>query len=322
MNIVFFGSSQFAVPALKAILSTRNNLSCIVTQPDRPKGRGLELGITPVKAFAQYNSLKLLQPADINSPETIVQLKAFHPDLFVVVAYGNILSPGVLAVPARFSLNVHASLLPKYRGASPISRAIINGERSTGVTVMRIEEKMDAGPLLLQKEADIYSEDTTVTLENRLSHLGAELLLDAFLRIENNTCRFRPQNERKASYAPLLKKADGLIDWARSSLEIHNLIRGSLPWPGGYTYYHGKLLKLFHARPVSTSVFSRKLFSWSKPGEVIAVANEGIRVSTGQGDLLIDELQLEGGRPMRCREFICGHRIKTAELFTQKKTVA
>jgi len=314
MDIVFFGSSEFAVPALKALLSQGENVSCVVTQPDRKKGRGLFLAATGVKQVAQEAKLKIYQPQDINSAESMRYLRELAADLFVVVAYGQLLSQEVLNIPKIFAVNIHASLLPKYRGAAPVNRAIIDGERKTGVSIIKVIRKMDAGPLLLQKEAPIADEDTAVTLEERLADMGAGLLLEAFERIKENNYNLTAQVEAKATLAPKLKKNDGLIRWERSAVQICNLVRGCLDWPGAFTYYKGKLLKIYKAR-VSSQV---RKFASSNLGEILEASKEGIVVFAGKGNIIIEELQIEGKRRMRVEEFIAGHKILPGEILGQK----
>lgn len=231
MNIIFLGSAQFAVPSLKILLSTNHRISCVVTQPDRQKGRGLSIAGTPVKTTASEAGLKLYQPKDVNTPEAIKILKNLNPDLLVVIAYGQILSQEILNIPKLFAVNLHASILPKYRGAAPINRAIINGESATGVTIIKMVRQMDAGPVILQKAVDISETDTSVTLEEKLSDIGAHLLLQSLKLIENGEYKLIPQDEAKVIFAPKLKKEDGLIKWDKPAQDIYNLIRGCIVWP-------------------------------------------------------------------------------------------
>lgn len=309
MNIVFFGSSQFAVAALKALLSQQHKTSCVVTQPDRQKGRGLSLSPTAIKKVGQDAGLQIYQPHRLNTPQTLKLLKDLKPDLFVTAAYGQILSQEVLDIPRIFSLNIHASLLPKYRGAAPINWAIINGEKTTGVTIIKMSKDLDAGPIILQETYDIAGEDTAISLEENLSKVGARLLLDSLKAIENNNYNLIPQDEDKASFAPKLKKEDGRINWNGSAYSICNLIRGCLPWPGAFTYYNGKLLKIYKVKVCQlTGLPVSRL-----PGEIIAVSKEGIIVATGAQNLIIEELQLEGKRRMKVKEFIAGHKISPGD---------
>ena len=315
MDIIFFGSSNFAVASLKALLNTAHKISCVVTQPDRKKGRGLQIAETPVKKVAIDAGLKIYQPNQVNAPEVIKFLKDLNPDLFIVVAYGQILSGKLLDIPKIFSLNAHASLLPKYRGAAPINWAIINGDSKTGVTIIKMIEKMDAGPLILQKKIDISEENTSITLEDKLSNLAVQLLIDTIKSIENNDCNLTLQDETKVSFAPRLKKEDGQIDWNKPAQDIYNLIRGCLGWPDAFTYYNGKLLKIHRA---SVCPFAR-LPVCPLPGEIIKVSGEGMVVATGRDNLIIEELQIEGKRRMKTEEFIAGHKICVGEILGIKK---
>lgn len=310
MNIVFFASSQFAVPSLKALLATTHHISCVVTQPDRKKGRGLPSVATVVKAVALENNLKIYQPAGINVKEAAELLKELNPDLFIVIAYGQILSQEILNTPGILSMNVHASILPKYRGAAPINWAIINGEKSTGVTIIKMTPRMDAGPIILQEAMDISEDDTAVTLEEKLSYLAGQLLLGTLKCIKDNSYNLASQDESEVSFAPKLKKEDGLIKWRDSAFNIYNLIRGCAGWPAAFTYYKGGLLKV-HKAALIPSVSTQDKVS---PGEIIKVSPEGIIVSCGKDNLIIEELQIEGKRKMGVKDFICGHKISSGEI--------
>jgi len=308
MNIVYFGSSEFAVVPLKALIEAGYKISCVVTQPDKKKGRGLHLEGTPVKAIAKASGLKVFQPQKINSKESADFLRALKSDLFIVIAYGQILWQEILDIPKIFSVNAHASLLPKYRGAAPINWAIIRGEETTGVTIIKMNAKMDAGEIIMQRKSAIDEDDTSVILGRKLSESSALLLLESLSAIENKKAKFTKQDESAVSLAPLLKKEDGLIDWKRSASELHDLARGMLPWPGAFTYYKGKILKLHKAK-----VGARCPVLGVKPGEVIEIAGNKITVAAQDGCLDILELQIEGKRPMSAREFISGHKIKAGE---------
>jgi len=317
MNIVFFGSSNFAVPSLQALAKTKHNISCVLTQPDKEKGRGLHIEGTAIKAAADTLGLKVYQPEKINTIETANFLKSLNVDLFVVASYGQILSQEVLDVPKIFSINLHASLLPKYRGAAPINWAIIKGEKATGVTVMKMERRMDAGPIILQKTIGILNEDTEIGLQDKLSNLAAELLLECLISIEDKNYKLKEQDEAGVSFAPKLKKNDGAIDWHKSAEEINNLIRGCMNWPGAFTYYKGKLLKIYKAKAfesLSPSVLQ-------SPGGIVQVSKEGIIVATGGDVLMIKELQIESKRMMRVEEFIAGHKIRAGEVFSKSSCI-
>jgi len=314
MDIVFFGSSNFAVPSLKALKTSGHKISCVVTQPDRKKGRGLSVGATLIKQLAEEFNLKTYQPENINIPEAIKFLKGLNPDLFVVIAYGQILSSDILNIPKALSVNLHASLLPKYRGAAPINWAVIKGEKTTGITVMKMAKEMDAGPIIQQKEIEVSNLDTSVTLEDKLSPLAAQLLLTTLSSIEDNSYSLIPQDENKVSFSPKLKKEDGRIDWNKPASDIYNLIRGCISWPGAYTYYNGKLLKIYKtkASPCVCGPLS------SVVGKIISISKEGIVVATGKDNLIIEELQIEGKRMMKVEEFITGHKICVGEIFNKK----
>jgi len=316
MNIIFFGSSKFAGLSLKALLASRHNVACVLTQPDRQKGRGLHLSGTVIKTMALESGVHILQPYNVNGSDTVKFLKGLEPDLFVVIAYGQILSSAVLDVPKIFSLNVHASLLPKYRGAAPINWALIKGDNTTGITVIKMTKDMDAGAIILQKEREITEDDTAFSLEDKLSDLAAELLLMTLEGIEENNYNLILQDEDKVSFAPKLKKEDGLIHWHKSAQDIYNLIRGCINWPGAFTYYNGRLLKIYKAR-VSSQI---RKFASSNSGGILEASKEGIVVFTGKGNIIIEELQIEGKRVMRAEEFVAGHKILPGEILGQKNS--
>jgi methionyl-tRNA formyltransferase len=309
MKIIFFGSSQFAVPSLTALIDAGYNISLVVTQPDRKKGRGLHLEGTAVKVAAQEKGIEVFQPDDVNSSGSMNYLKKSPAELFAVISYGHILSEDVLRIPSVFCINAHGSLLPKYRGAAPINWAIINDEEATGITVIKMTEKMDAGPMIIQQAVDIEKEDTFISLEDKLSYVAAGLMVKAVKRIEDNKYELIPQDENDATYAPKLKKEDGLIVWEKSAGEIHNLVRGCIRWPGAFSCYNGKMMKILSAA-VATSQ-SRK--AATLPGEIIDVSKNGILVAAGKDDLIIKELQIEGSRRMNAQEFISGHKIGIGE---------
>jgi methionyl-tRNA formyltransferase len=314
MDIVFFGSDNFAVPALKALVASPHKVISVVTQPDRKKGRGLHFEGTAAKQAALEAGLKVYQPDKVNSAQSINFLKGLSADLFVVIAYGQILSEKVLALPKLFCLNLHASLLPKLRGAAPINWAIINGETKSGITVMKMVKEMDAGPAILKKEIPLEDKDNALTLEEKLARLGKEGLLEALAQIEKNSYRLEAQDPGLATYAPKLKKEDGLIDWNKPATRINNLIRGLFNWPGAFTYYKGKLLKIYQACVVE-GPFEPKI---KAPGEIVAVDKSGIVVTCQKDSLAIKELQMAAKRRMTIEEFISGHKIIVGEKFSKK----
>jgi len=309
MKIVFLGSSHFALPALEALIKAKHKITCVVTQPDKKRGRHLHLGITDVKALALQAGLKVFQPENINSPASVELLKGLNADLFVVVAYGQLLAQEVLDIPKVFPLNIHASLLPKYRGAAPINWAIIRGEKISGVTIMQVIKKMDAGAIIMQQDIAINHDDDSVSLESKLRDLGAELLLKSIAIIKNKDYKLIPQDEKNVSFAPKLKKSDGLINWQKPAEEINDLIRGALPWPGAFTHYKGKLLKIYKADVVQKTGLS------AGAGEILNISKAGLEIVTGKGVLVVRELQLEGKRRMKVEEFAAGHKIFPGDNF-------
>lgn len=311
MKIVYFGSAEFGLPSLKALIEKKYEVCCVVTQPDKQKGRGMHIAQTPIKDFALSESLKIYQPEKINTPEAIEFLSALKPDLFIVIAYGQILSKQILDIPAIMSINTHASILPEYRGAAPINWAIIDGKTQTGNTIIKMSPKMDAGPIILQSKINIKSEDNAITLENKLSLNASELLLKTLESIKDSSFRLSDQSETEVTLAYKMKKNDGLINWNKTAEDIHNLIRGCLGWPDAFTHFQGKLLKIFKTSPVMD--ISQV---GAHPGEIIQVHKNNILVATGKGSLLIEELQIEGKKRMEAGEFIAGHKIKPGEILS------
>ncbi len=311
MKIIFLGSGEFAVPSLEALARSGGHIPLVVTQPDKPKGRGMHAQPTPVKQVAQRLGIEVYQPEKINDPETVARLKTIGPDLFIVIAYGQMFSSEVLVIPRIFPINIHASLLPKYRGAAPVNWAIINGEEITGVTAIKMSKKMDAGEIISAKSLEVMADENARQLEERLAILGSELLMESLESIKNKTFRVVMQDETKSSFAPKMQKNTGLINWGDSAVEINNLIRGCYDWPGAFTYWRGKLLKIFKAQVDFDNVEGGLRH---KNGEVIKVLKSGIVVACGQGNLIIEELQIEGKRRMHAEEFILGYRIAPSDI--------
>lgn len=310
MNIVFFGTSEFAIPALKNFLDSTHKVLAVVTQPDRKKGRRLQLSPPPTKVLALAKNIPAYQPQDASGRESVGYLKGLDADLFVVVSFGQILKKEVLAIPKVYSINLHGSLLPRYRGAAPTNWAIINGDEISGVTVIKMDERMDEGDIILKKEMEIDRDDTNITLSEKLSDLGAITLLEAVKLINAKSFSFTKQDNSQATYAPKLKKEDGLIDWNGDAVKIHNKVRGLLPWPGAYTHLEGRILKVLNTE---VSVSSREE---AKFGEVIdIVKNKGIVVRAGGGDLIIKYLQLEGKKVLDVDSFLRGHKIAKGYIF-------
>ncbi|MBI2876864.1 MAG: methionyl-tRNA formyltransferase [Candidatus Tectomicrobia bacterium] len=302
MRLIFMGTSSFALPSLQALAAAGHEIVAVVTQPDKPQGRGQRLAPPPIKELAESLGLPVLQPVKIREEGAIQTLRELAPELAVVVAYGQLLPNTVLTLPARGCINLHASLLPKYRGAGPIAWALLNGEEETGVTSMLIEEALDSGPILLQERVPIHEEDTAGSLHDRLAEIGARLLVKTVEGVGQGRLRPQPQDHEKATYAPKLQKSDGRIDWSRPGRQIYNQIRGLDPWPGAYTSLKEEGLKIWSARP-GAGVLEREA------GAVISVEDAGILVQTGEGALLLRELQPESRRRMTAKEFLAGHPL-------------
>ncbi len=301
MRIVFMGTPEFAVPSLKALAESGDEVAALVAQPDKPKGRGLKPAPPPTKIVAEQFGIPVLQPSGIRTEEFLKELAALNPDLICVAAYGKILPKAVLELPRFGCLNVHASLLPKYRGAAPVNWAITRGEAVTGITIMQMDEGMDTGDILLTREMPIDYDDTGETLTEKLSLAGAELLLQAIADLKKGYFHPLKQDEAAATYAPMLKKEDGRIDWSKPAGEIRNRIRGMIPWPGAYTYSNGKMIKIYKAAVAEGE---------GKQGEVIDGPQGVLRVMTGEGALDILELQMEGGKRLDAKAFLSGRRIE------------
>jgi len=307
MNVVFCGTPRFAVPTLTTLVNSGFTVSLVVTQPDKPRGRGLEVVFSPVKQAALQFGLPVVQPEKIKNNEQFrSQLSSLAPDAVIVVGYGRIIPQWMIDLPLLGNLNVHASLLPKYRGAAPIQWAIASGESVTGVTTMRIDAGLDTGDILLQKEIPILADDTAETLAPRLADLGAALMIETLYGLQAGTLTGRSQDHSKATLAPVLKKEDGLIDFQRSAVEIWNRLRGFQPWPGAYTRFRGKQLQIHAAKPLPS-------LSTSTPGELVA-ENDSFIVGCGNKSALeVTELQLEGKKRMSARDFLHGYRLTPGE---------
>jgi methionyl-tRNA formyltransferase len=300
VRIVFFGTPAFAVPTLEALLASRHAVVAVVTQPDRPRGRGQKTTHAPVKASATAAGVPVLQPDSMKDPGFFGALSAMNADMGVVAAYGKILTDAVLAVPRLGMVNVHASLLPRYRGAAPVHRAIIAGERETGITIMRVVRALDAGPMLATAHRPIGPDETSEDVERDLARIGAALAVSTIDGLIAGLVSERPQDDADATYARRLAKDDGVIDWALSADQIHNRIRGLHPWPHGFTFLGDKRLILLRSEP---SVGGAD----SEPGTVLEASGDRLRIATGAGVLNLLELQAEGKRPMPAREFLAGH---------------
>ncbi len=308
-RIVFFGTPSFAIPTLQGLLKGPDKVVGVVSQPDREKGRGRKVVISPVKGLALQHGLIPLQPEKAKEEAFQKALKDLQPDLMVVVAYGQIFPKLVLEIPKYGAVNVHASLLPRYRGAAPIAWAILKGEKVTGVTTMMMDAGMDTGDILLQAELPIGAEDTCQTLHDRLASLGARLLIETLEKMEEGNIRRIPQDHSKATYAPPLKKEDGHIDWKKEAEAIDRQVRAFDPWPGAFTKLTDRLLRIYKGG-------IRERASTGKAGAVVWLGSDFIEVETGKGAYLIKEVQLEGRRRMSVREFLLGHPISVGTVFS------
>jgi methionyl-tRNA formyltransferase len=299
-KIIFMGTPGFALPTLSTLIESENEVVAVITKPDTPKGRGRRVTPPPIKTLAVDYNIPVLQPDKIKTAEFYSELKGYEPDVICVAAYGKILPKNILDLPPSGCINVHASLLPKYRGAAPTNWAIIRGEEITGITTMMMDEGMDTGDILLQREVNIEVEDDAESLSEKLSIAGAELLIETIRLQKQGRLARIPQDHSKATYAPMLKKEHGIIDWRKSAEEILNLIRGTLPWPGAHTTINEKNLKLYKAE-VSHGT--------GQPGEVILSESGILRVATGDGSIDITEIQIEGGKRLPVQAFLAGRKI-------------
>jgi len=303
MRLVFMGTPDFAAASLEALLRSNDSVVGIVTQPDRPRGRGQILTPSPVKLLAQRQQTPLLQPLKMKDPEFLHALAGWKPDLIVVAAFGRILPPVILSLPPLGCINVHGSLLPKYRGAGPIQWAILNGETETGITTMLMDEGMDTGAMLLQETISINPDDTAGTLSLRLAELGGRLLVDTIARLKAGTLVPRPQDASQATLAPLLKKEDGVIDWALPASALANRVRGLSPWPGAYTTVAGgDRWTIWRALALPRSVTK-------PPGVIVAITSDAVHVATGEGVLAVMELQPANSRRMAVSQYLAGHPV-------------
>lgn len=307
MKIVFMGTPELAAGVLKSLYEAGHEIAAVVTQPDKPKGRSKTPQMSPVKEFALEKGIEVFQPVRIRKPEAVEKLKEYDAEVFVVAAFGQILSQEILDMPKYGCINVHASLLPAYRGSAPIQWCIINGEEKTGVTIMQMDAGIDTGDMLLKKEVPILPDDNAETLSEKLEAAGGEAIVEALSLLEKGELKAVPQDEAESSYVPMIDKAMGRIDFTRSAEEISRLMRGLYPWPGTYTSYQGKTLKLWEAVPLPEE-------AGGEPGSIERVEKDAVYVNTGKGILKVTQLQLEGKKRMQVKDFLLGCRMEKGEM--------
>ncbi|GLI37835.1 methionyl-tRNA formyltransferase [Geobacter hydrogenophilus] len=301
LRIIFMGTPDFACPTLTRLIERGEDVIAVVTQPDRPKGRGQKLVPPPVKVIAEEHGIPVLQPQKVRAPEVITRIRELNPDLIVVVAFGQILPQSLLDIPRHGCINIHASLLPRYRGAAPINWCLINGETETGITTMQMDAGLDTGDMLVKRAIPIGPDEDAQSLHDRLSLLGAETIDETLDRLQAGTLTREKQDDTLTCYAPMLKKEDGLVDWKQEPQQIKNLVRGFTPWPGAYTTLDDKTLKLYKVSVAN---------GCGRPGDIMAVGKDGIIVGCGSGSLCIEELQLEGRKRLSASDFLAGCRLE------------
>ena len=310
MKVVYMGTPDFSVGALEAIINSGHEVTAVVTQPDKPKGRSKELQISPVKACALKYNLPVFQPVKIKEAEAVAKLREFEADIFVVAAFGQILSKEILTMPKYGCVNIHASLLPKYRGASPIQWAVLNGEEVSGVTIMQMDEGIDTGDILMQETVALDAKETGESLFDKLAVCGADLIVKALDAIEAGKVTPVPQDEAKSTHVGMLKKEFGRMDFSQDAIVLERKIRGLNSWPSAYTYLKGKTLKIWDADVVNADKDSK-----AQCGEVLEVTKDSFLVMTGNGLLAIKEVQLEGKKRMDVKSFLLGNTIEKGMLF-------
>lgn len=312
MKIVFMGTPDFAAGALEALIKAGHEITAVVTQPDKAKGRSRELQFPPVKECALAHNIPVMQPVRIKTPEAIAELARYEADVFVVAAFGQLLSQEILDMPKYGCLNIHASLLPKYRGASPIQHVILDGEQETGVTIMQMNAGLDTGDMLYKKRIPIEDTDTYETLHDKLMVLGGEAIAEALPLLEKGALVPQVQQDEQSCYAKLIGKEMGNIDFHKSAVEIGRFIRGLNPWPSAYTFYKGRQVKVWEAT-------AEKGTAGKQPGMVVEVTKDTIKVVCGEGLLCIKSLQLEGKKRMSTHDFLLGVKVQSGEVFTTEK---
>ena len=309
MKVIYMGTPDFSVGALEAIIKAGHEVVLVVTQPDKPKGRGKAMQASPVKECALSHGIEVFQPTKIRESENVEYLRKFGADIFVVAAFGQILPKSILDMPKYGCVNIHASLLPKYRGAAPIQWAVINGDEVTGVTTMLMNEGIDTGDMIAKKQVRLAEDETGGSLFDRLADTGAELIVETKKMLEEGTAEFTPQNSEEATHTSMISKELGSIEWSKPAAEIERLIRGLNPWPSAYTRLKGKTFKIWKAQVVEVS-------SSDKPGTIIKIGKDELLVQTGEGALSLIEVQLEGKKRMDVASFLRGCQIEEGIVLT------
>ena len=318
MRLVFLGTPAFAVPSLEKLVAAGRQALAVITQPDRPRGRGQREAPPPVKEAALRLGIPVHQPERVRRPEAVELLRSLAPDVMVVIGYGQIIPQAIIDIAPLGIVNVHSSLLPRYRGAAPVQWAIANGETRTGITTMRIDAGLDTGDILLAKETEIGPEETAIELNGRLAGMGADLLLETLEGLESARIVGREQDSAQATYAPLLKKEDGLVDWSQPAASIHNRVRGLQPWPGAYTTFHGQTLHIWRAQVGRAGAPTPLVGPPALPGSLFTL--KPLTVTSGLGALELVEVQLEGRRRMSAADFANGHRLTELDALGEPRT--
>jgi len=300
LRIIFMGTPEFACPTLQKLIDRGEEVIAVITQPDRPKGRGQQTVPPPVKVLAEQHAIPVIQPVKVRLPEVVDSIRQLAPDLIVVVAFGQILPKSLLDIPRYGCINVHASLLPRWRGAAPLNWCIIKGDAETGITTMMMDVGLDTGDMLLKKATPIDPDGNTDVLHDRLSLLGAETLAETLDLLKAGKLVREKQDDALTCYAPMLKKDDGLIDWNREPQQIRNLVRGMTPWPGAFSFVDGRMVKIYQVRTAAGE---------GLPGTVIHAGREGLEVACAGGSIIVEELQLEGKKRLPARDFLAGYKI-------------
>ncbi len=307
MKVIFMGTPDFAVGTLEAIIESGHEVTLVVTQPDKPKGRGKAMQFTPVKECAVAHNIPVFQPIKIREPECIEELRKYEADIIIVVAFGQILPKEILEMPKYGCFNVHASLLPKYRGAAPIQWVIIDGEKESGVTIMQMNEGLDTGDMLLKVVVPIEADETGGSYHDKLSAAGANLCVEAMKQAEAGTLQPEKQDDSLSCYAKMLNKKLGEIDWSKEAVAIERLVRGLNPWPSAYSHLHGKTIKIWSADVLNTEYEG-------EPGQVVEITKDALIIRTGSGALAVKELQLEGKKRMAAGDFLRGYQVEVGTI--------